>query len=239
MPLALLRRHANFRVVKCLRKEAKGKEEMMHPERRKISLGFTGERFSEGLHICYIFRDESERRRVMAQYLKSGLESGEKVLYLVDTMSPGDFLESMEEMGIHPPNRGKDFIVSEALPVYCPDGHFSTPDMLNVVGEFYQDALKEGYTGARGTGEMSWALVEGSVRKQDLMEYEARLNQVLKVFPYTTCCQYDARRFDGGVIMDVLSVHPMMIVRGQVVRNPYYIAPELFLDELRERDTRG
>lgn len=28
---------------------------------------------------------------------------------------------------------------------------------------------------------------------------------------------YDARRFDGAVLMDVLQVHPVMIVRGQLV----------------------
>lgn len=35
--------------------------------------------------------------------------------------------------------------------------------------------------------------------------------------------------------MDVLSVHPMMIVRGQLVNNPYYIEPEEFLKQLNNR----
>ena len=43
-------------------------------------------------------------------------------------------------------------------------------------------------------------------------------------------CQYDARRFDGATLFDVLNVHPMMIIRGQVVRNPYYVEPEHFLE---------
>lgn len=211
----------------------------MSKVRRNIHLGFTDEIFTEGLHICYIFRDEDERRRTLAKYLQSGLEAGEKVLYLVDTMSPADFMDSMTELGLHPQEPGKDFIVSKALPVYCPDGHFSSPDMLDVIGKFYQQSLSEGFTGSRGTGEMSWALVEGVARKEEVMEYEARLNQVLQIYPYTTCCQYDARRFDGATIMDVLSVHPMMIVRGQLVRNPYFIEPEVFIKELKMRPSSG
>ena len=39
----------------------------------------------------------------------------------------------------------------------------------------------------------------------------------------------DARRFDGATILDVLRVHPMMIVHGQIVRNPYYTRPSEFL----------
>jgi hypothetical protein len=58
---------------------------------------------------------------------------------------------------------------------------------------------------------------------------------VTRTYPYTACCQYDARRFDGETIMDVLSVHPVMIVRGQLVKNPYYIEPEIFLSEYATR----
>ena len=35
--------------------------------------------------------------------------------------------------------------------------------------------------------------------------------------------------------MDVLSVHPVMIVRGQLVKNPYYIEPTIFLEKLKAR----
>jgi len=54
-------------------------------------------------------------------------------------------------------------------------------------------------------------------------------------FLCTACCQYDARRFSGELIMDVLSVHPAMIVRGQLVKNPFNIEPDVFLKEYRER----
>ncbi len=40
-------------------------------------------------------------------------------------------------------------------------------------------------------------------------------------------CQYDARRFDGATLFDVLKVHPMMIIRGQVVRNPFTSSPRI------------
>ena len=209
---------------------------MTNPIRRQISLGFTEERFPEGQHICYIFRDDEERQRTMSKYLASGLQSHEKVLYLVDTMSTNEFLDCMAELGLDVHAHTNDFIVKEALPVYCPNGTFSCPDMLEVVGTFYGQSLQEGYAGSRGTGEMSWALSAGCVRKADLMEYEARLTQVLQEYPYTACCQYDARRFDGETIMDVLHVHPLMIVRGQVVKNPFYQPPDEFLKAYRRRE---
>ncbi len=35
--------------------------------------------------------------------------------------------------------------------------------------------------------------------------------------------------------MDVLSVHPMMIVRGQLMQNPYFIDPDEFMQRLKNR----
>lgn len=77
---------------------------------------------------------------------------------------------------------------------------------------------------------MSWALkgVPGSDR---LMEYEARVNDLLVKYPVTAICQYDARKFDGATILQCLKVHPHMIVHGQIIRNPYYMKTEDFLKE--------
>jgi hypothetical protein len=78
------------------------------------------------------------------------------------------------------------------------------------------------------TGEMAWALrdLPGSER---LIEYEAKVNNVLPGTGLTAICQYDAARWDGGTILNVLRVHPMMVVRGHVLQNPYYMSPEEYL----------
>jgi len=69
-----------------------------------------------------------------------------------------------------------------------------------------------------------------------VVEHEARLTPLLLHHPSTVCCQYDSRRFSGAILMDVLSVHPVMRIRGQLVRNPLYLEPADFLEELRLRN---
>jgi hypothetical protein len=39
-------------------------------------------------------------------------------------------------------------------------------------------------------------------------------------------CQYDLRRFDGAILMDVMRVHPFIMIRGSVMRNPFYLSAE-------------
>ncbi len=203
--------------------------------RRTISLGFSAELMPEGQHICYLYNDDAERLSVMSRYMESGQAAGEKLLYLVDNMTPEEMTACLESMGVDVRSKPADVTVADATAAYCPSGVFNCEEMLAAVREFYLTAMAEGCPGARGTGEMSWCLVDGLADEESLMEYEAKLNLLIAEHPYTACCQYDTRRLDGPTIMDVLAVHPMVIMRGQLVRNPYFQPPEQFLASLRER----
>ena len=202
---------------------------MREPE-RIISLGFSTELFPAGTHMCYIYNDDTERRQVVSKYVESGLQGHEKVGYFVDLVVPQDMPADPSAFGIDLPSAidARGLSITSTLDTYCPDGTFVPERMLEKLRSMYRSALAEGYAGARASGETSWALedIPGSER---LIEYEARINVVVRKHPTTVVCQYDARRFDGATLFDVLNVHPMMIVRGQVVRNPYYVGPEQFL----------
>lgn len=210
----------------------------MERQRRDISLGFGHETFKEGHHIIFVYNDDFERKRTIAKFLRQGLLDNEKVLYLVDDISPDEMKKEFLDLGVDVNERQDQFDITEGHYTQCPDHCFSGEFMLGVVGEYYDNAVKAGYAGARGAGEMSWALESGRATVPDLLAYEASLNHVLADHPLTTVCQYDARRFNGGLILDMLSVHPMMIVRGQLVKNPSYVAPHLFLEEYRARAAR-
>ena len=198
--------------------------------RPMISLGFDTEPYPMGTHMCFIFNNENERRWVMSQYIQSGLDANEQVGYFVDTMSPEDLKKEMRELGVTLPDEleGRQYSFVEAATTYCPDGTFQVDRMIDAVGAAHHRAIREGYAGARLTGEMTWSQ-RGLAGSENLAEYECRLNILVRTVPATAVCQYDAQRFDGTTLYDILSVHPMMIVHGQVVRNPYYVEPEVFL----------
>ena len=206
----------------------------MSTVKKEAAMGFTKERFPAGTHMCLIYDDENERRKLIAKFLGAGLREREKVAYFADTMPPADVETWLQEMGVDVPTQGKApaFSITVAEKTYCPNGKFVPETMLNTLRSHHKAALDEGYPGGRVSGEMSWALrgIPGSER---LMEYEALVNDVLVTHPITPICQYDARQFDGALIFDVLKVHPMMIVHGQVVKNPYYMKPQEFLNQTR------
>jgi len=197
---------------------------------RQTAMGFSDERLPAGTHMCLIYDDDNERCKLIAKYLEAGLRGGERVSYFADTLTPTEVEAWLREMGVDVPKQSNTsaFTITDAVETYCPDGTFSPEAMLGRLRAYHKAVVDEGYPGGRVSGEMSWALrgIPGSDR---LMEYEALVNDVLVTHPINAICQYDARQFNGATIFDVLKVHPMMIVHGQVVKNPYYVRPEEFL----------
>lgn len=188
-----------------------------------IHLGFSNETFYAGTHMCLVFRDEEERKNIVAKYVESGVLDHEKVGYFADTATTSDVLDWLAGMDVDISDAlEKDsFAVQEAEKVYCPDGSFIPERMLNKLKEAYSSSIEEGYPNTRVTGEMSWAL-KGMSGSDRLIEYESKVNEVVVTHPVTAMCQYDANKFSGSLIYRALQVHPYMVVNGQLVENPYY-----------------
>ena len=208
----------------------------MNSPRREVDMGFTKESFLEGTHMCLIYDDDEQRAMVIGQFLAKGITLGEQVGYFADTTAPEEVETWLQDAGLDPSSGKRDgnFGVFKAQDTYCPSGRFDPSEMLFRLGGCYDKAMQAGYRGARVSGEMSWALrgIPGSGR---LLEYEALINTISDKQFVTPICQYDARRFDGATLLNVLKVHPLMIVQGRIVQNPYYISPQEFIEEFNSR----
>jgi len=69
----------------------------------------------------------------------------------------------------------------------------------------------------------------------NLVEYEARLNQVLSKYNDPVICNYDLSKVSASVAMDIMRTHPLVIIGGLLRENPFFVPPEQFLEEMRER----
>jgi hypothetical protein len=202
----------------------------MENRKRKISLGFTSQKFEQGIHICQIFNEDEERHGALVNYIISGFEANEKIACFSEKESETTLSSFFEKFGISYRNRIETgtFSLIKTGEVYFEGGNFKPERILDLLQEFYEISLKQKLSGARVIGEMLPEIdnIPGGSR---LMEYESKVSLLIKKIPINAVCQYDARSFDGSTIMDVLKVHPYMIVRGSVVSNPFFIEPEEYL----------
>lgn len=197
-----------------------------------IKLGFTSDSYPAGTHMCLVYGSEEERQQTVSKFVEGGLSTGEQVSYFCDDVEPDQVRQWLSDLGVDLPDVAGDdrMSISTAADAYHSTGVFDPDVMIESLKLFYKTSMADQRPACRGTGEMSWALkgVPGSDR---LMEYESKLNELLIDFPITALCQYDATKFDGATILECLKVHPYMIVRGQVVKNPYYMKTDVYLRE--------
>ena len=202
----------------------------MGQQNRKISLGFTNEEFEAGIHICQIFNDDDERHNTLVSYVISGLQTGEKTACFSEKETNQSLSSFFEKNGLsyNKTQNSDEFSLMKTGDVYFEDGKFEPDRLIQLLQSFYETSVAQNLSGARVIGEMLPEIdhIPGGSR---LLEYESKVSLLIKKYPINAVCQYDARLFDGATIMDILKVHPYMIVRGSVVSNPFYIQPEEFL----------
>ena len=165
-----------------------------------------------GDHACSTYSSEAERAAQIARFLSEGLRNKEKVIYAVDELSGERVLGYLQKEGLPADRylRSGQFEIHSTQSVYAPGGTFDPSEMIARIKILTDQAIKEGYLGLRGTGEMTWALRgwPGSAR---LVEYELRLNAAIAQGRCIALCQYDTTRFSSSLLRQLKAAHPKLI----------------------------
>jgi hypothetical protein len=85
---------------------------------------------------------------------------------------------------------------------------------------------------------MDWA-ADSRSHIDNLVEFESRVNNVWRRHEDAVICVYDLAKFGGDTVIDIMRTHPMVIIGGILQSNPFYVPPEEFLREIRERRSSG
>jgi hypothetical protein len=188
-------------------------------------------------HVCAFFNTIDEEHRVLGSFYKDGLDRGEKAAHIVDPANREKHLKRLAEAGI----RVQEMMETgqlEVLPwtdAYVQDHRFDQDAMLATVEKLIQSGAAGGYPLTRLVGHhMDWLFLDKPAT-YNLVEYEARLNQVLSKYDDPVICNYNPSKFGATVAMDIMRTHPLVIIGGLLRENPFFVPPEQFLDEMRER----
>jgi hypothetical protein len=189
-------------------------------------------------HVCGFFYGPNDDY-VLVPFIKEGLESGHKALLSIDPRRRDIHLRRLREGGVDVEGRQRSGQLEVATwnSTYLRPGRFDQDAMLALVEGVLRRGKAEGYPLTRFIAHMEWAL-EDVPGVHDIVEYETRFNQMIARYDDAVICTYDAARFGGGVIVDILRTHPLAIVGGFVQENPFYAPPDQLLAELRTRTAR-
>jgi hypothetical protein len=202
----------------------------------KDAIRFAGSELGAQRHICAFFHSTDEEYRVVLPFIKDGFDCGHKALHVVDPKLRDDHRERLASAGIDVAAAGKSgqFDLRNWSDVYLRDGRFDQDRMLALIREVLDGSREQGFALTRMVAHMGWAL-EKQPGVDDLVEYEARVNYIWPRFKDAVICVYDLAKFGGHIVMDILRSHPMVLIGGIIQENPFFVPPDEFLRELRER----
>ncbi|MBI3813656.1 MAG: MEDS domain-containing protein [Nitrospinae bacterium] len=203
---------------------------MPKPHNNKTKLINALEQLALHDHLCLIYETREEQFNAVIPFIRAGLESGEKCIYIVDDNTAATVLDAMRTDGIDVDSAVKSGRLSIATKqeAYLKQGYFDPEWMINFLKEAADTAKREGYPCLRVTGEMTWVF-GGDPGVERLIEYEAKLNYFCPEKDMLVICQYNRNRFSPEIIIDVIRTHPLVIFKDTVCKNFYYVPPDDFL----------
>jgi hypothetical protein len=188
----------------------------------------------QGDHICALYVTQKERDEIMLPFLRAGLQAGHKCFCVVDSSPTSQVLEDLgDDIDTKAALTQRQLELFTAGETYLRTRPFSTEGILDFWRETASVAAAEGgYAFSRVAGEMPWALHDLPDEREEFFRYEAELNRFAPQYPQAIVCLYDLGHFGGGILLDLLRTHPKLVVSGQLVENPYYLSPDLYLSSV-------
>ncbi|HYR34243.1 MAG TPA: MEDS domain-containing protein [Burkholderiales bacterium] len=196
---------------------------------------FAGSELGAVRHICAFFSSPEEEYRVLLPFIVDGFQSGDKEFHVVDPKLREAHLERLADAGVdlEKAEKSGQLKLCDWNEAYLPDGRFSQNRMLAMWEDELEAARRAGFPLTRVVAHMEWNL-EDREGVSDLVEYEARFNLLPKSAD-PVICTYDLTKYSGDFVVDVMRTHPLVIMGGVMWENPFYVPPEEFLKEWRNR----
>ena len=187
-------------------------------------------------HVCAFFNSVDEEYRVLLPFIKEGFERGDKAVHVLSQQRHADHLDRLSASGIDVDGAraSGQFEVKNNTDTYLRDGRFDPDRMLEAFEQLASTRAEQGFPLSRIVCHMDWAVDHGSHVEQ-LVEFESRVNHVWRRHDDAVICTYHLAKFGADTVIDILRTHPLIIIGGILQHNPFFIPPEQFLPELRER----
>jgi AcrR family transcriptional regulator len=170
--------------------------------------------------VCGLFSGAEETYAVLLPFVADGLREGQRAVHIVGPASRATHLERLANAGLDV-ETALDAGQLEVLTwdsTYLRGRRFDNVGMLLFLQKTLAEGRARGFAVTRLIGFMEWTLEQVS-GVDDVVAYEAEVDQFLLGRPDPVVCAYDLSRHAAGVIVQVQGAHPLAVVGGKLSPN--------------------
>jgi len=203
-------------------------------DHREGAATFAGGVLDRFRHVCAFIDGSEEADRVFDPFVREGIDGGDRMVHLVDPATSADPVNRLRRLGYDAGAllEAHRCEVRTWADTYLRGGRFDQRAMLDLLTEMLVDA---GTPRIRLVADMGWAAGRADAAGR-LIEFESRANFVHARHDHVVICAYDPAKFDGAFIIDIFRTHPIVLVGGVLMENPFFVPPaELLLERSEPR----
>lgn len=181
-------------------------------------------------HLALFYESPDLQLTVAGAFVEYVLREGRRCLYLYDDNTRESVTAALRAGDIDVDSRiaDGDLRLESAESAYL-DADFDPDRLLGTLDEATSESIDDGYEGLGVIGENTWCFHTAGTFDR-ILEFEAQFDEYCPDLPVVALCQYDLTSFSEESIAKALWTHEMVIYRGRLCENPYYIPPERYTD---------
>jgi hypothetical protein len=183
-----------------------------------------------GDHLCAFYEGSEEKDPFISRFTIEGLKQKERVVIISGGDSQKSLPPTLSREGFDVPSlmRDKELVFQTPQETFHRIEPLRSWDIIEMLGQFSLDAVRDGFSGLRLGGESSW-LLEEKVDIEKWLDYEREAGSGLSRKAMTMLCLYDLNRFPEWVIRELLEYHSHAAI-GSSGASQDLGAPALILD---------
>jgi response regulator RpfG family c-di-GMP phosphodiesterase len=165
-------------------------------------------------HLVLVHDSAVDQQAAVEPLVQSHLADGKHCIYLsTGEKLPFDTTKAVGTLSIFDPTKWAV-------------GNSSSEKLQGVLDQLEKNLDAPGSGGAvLLLEEMQWAKDLG-IDLEDILDYEARLGQLLKSHELIRICQYDRQAFPPEWLLEIIKTHKLVIYQTDIFSNPFYTPPE-------------
>jgi len=187
-------------------------------------------RLEASAHVCLLSDDTEEQKQAVIQFLEDGLDANEAILHISDIREWDAWLRDLQTHGIDV--RGaldsRQLRIVDSSDWYVP-GQRSSVQIARKFWLAIQSALQE-YEAVRLVSNMAWTTTS-AMNPEQLCHWEATKNFTLQDAPVRCICKFSLNTHSVPELHAVLRTHPLVLLDGRLVANPFNEADEILRRE--------
>src|ERR1700738_3010568 len=191
-----------------------------------------GEVAATGDHICALYSGPVERDAILLPFLRSALRSGDKCVCVIDSTEPADLLTDLGlDTGIDLAAclASRQFDLVRAVDTTMRSGRFCPADMVGFWKASVAGVMNAGrYQRLRAASETGLSLRD-LPEWREVVQHESEINRLLSLYPQVLLCLYDLEKLGGAFLVDLMSMHPRLLINRRLTENSYYLEPDEWL----------